>query len=233
MDERLQRDLTLGRDHFEKKQYAKAERYLTDVLAQSPTFPDAYNMLGLIFHEQGAFDQARAAFEAALRLNPGYTDAALNLAVALNDVGRYAEAREIYEGALARGRAEAGGLEPFVRGKLTNLYADLGDAWATAGRLDEAIGEYTRALALSPAFADIRVKLATALREKGDRDAAIRELTLAVETNPAYLPARVALGLAFFSAGRRDEARAVWQEVLSLSPGNRQVEVYLRLVREA
>jgi tetratricopeptide (TPR) repeat protein len=232
MDERLQRNLALGRGCFEKRQYGEAERYLTQVLEENQSFPDVYNMLGVIFHDRGAFEKAQRAFEAALRLNPAYTDAALNLSVILNELGRYSEAREIYQAALTRNRSEGGtNLDPFVRGKITNLYADLGDAWATAGRLDEAVVEYRRALELSPSFADIRVRLANALRERGEHEAAVAELTRAVETNPTYLPARLSLGLALFAAGRRDEAVAAWEEVLARSPGNRHAEMYLKMVR--
>ena len=234
MDERLQRILALERGCFEKRQYAEAERYLTQVLEETQSFPDVYNMLGVIFQDGGAFEKAERAFEAALRLNPAYTDAALNLSVILNELGRYTEAREIYQAALTRNHGEGEGgdrLDPYVRGKITNLYADLGDVWANAGRLDDAVAEYRRALELSPSFADIRVRLANALREQGEKEAAVRELTRAVETTPSSLPARLALGLALYAAGRRDEALAAWDEVLARSPGNRHAEMYRKMVR--
>ena len=53
MDEALKQLLTLGRGYFEKKQYAQAEKYLTQVVEQSQSFADVYNMLGVLYHDQG------------------------------------------------------------------------------------------------------------------------------------------------------------------------------------
>src|SRR5712692_3809949 len=116
MDEALKQLLTLGRACFERRQYASAERCLNQVVEQNQSFPDVYNMLGIIFHDDGRFDQAENAFATALRLNPAYTEAALNLAVIYNDLGKYPEAKEVYQAALSRHRAEPGLLDSFVKG---------------------------------------------------------------------------------------------------------------------
>jgi hypothetical protein len=42
----------------------------------------------------------------------------------------------------------------------------------------------------------------------------------------------VALGVALYSVGRKEEAVACWEGVLQRSPGNKQAEMYLSLVRE-
>ncbi len=233
MDEELRQWLTLGRGFFQQKQYAKAERYLAQVVERNQSFADAYNMLGVIYHDQGQFGRAQRAFEAALRLNPGYTEAALNLAVIYNDMGRYAEAREVYQGALGRHHTTPGKLDPFVRGKIANMYADIGDAYASSGLWTEAIAEYRRALDLGPAFHDIRLKLGNALRDQGDPAAALAEFQSIVAQNTTYLPARIAVGVALYSLGRKDEAITAWESVLALSPGNANAEMYLSLVRGA
>ena len=81
MDEDLKHLLTLGKSHYHRGEYGRAERYLAQVVEQNQSFADVYNMLGVIYHDQGQFAKARRAFEGALRLNPSYTEAALNLAV--------------------------------------------------------------------------------------------------------------------------------------------------------
>src|SRR5512141_1858184 len=191
MDETLKQALALGRGYYLKREYALAEQYLTQVVEQNQSFADVHNMLGVIYHDQGQYQKALRSFEAALRLNPGYTDAALNLAVTYNDTGKYKEAQETYRHALSRSGATQGKLDRFVQGKLANMYADIGDVYLSSGMYAEAVHEYRRALALGPAFVDIRARRAGALRDAGERDAAIAEYEEVVRQAPAYLPARL------------------------------------------
>jgi len=229
MDDTLKQALALGRGYYLKKEYALAEQYLTEVVEQNQSFADVYNMLGVIYHDQGQYQKAQRAFEAALRINPGYTDAALNLAVTYNDTGRYKDAQETYRHALSRSGASQGKLDRFVAGKLANMYAEIGDVYLSSGMFQEAIAEYRRALVLGPTFVDIRVRLAGALRDAGERDAAIAEYEQVVRQNPTYVPARLNLGLSLLAAQRKDEAVKHWEAVLAISPGNRNAEMYMTL----
>jgi tetratricopeptide (TPR) repeat protein len=229
LDDTLRQSLTLGRAYYEKKDYARAEQYLAQVVEQNQSFADVYNMLGVIYHDAGHYQKAQRAFEAALRINPGYTDAALNLAVIYNDTGKYQAAQDTYRQAISRSGAAPGQLDRFVKGKLANMYADVGDVWLSAGAFAEAVGEYERALALCPTFVDIRARLAAAHRDSGQRDRAIAEYEEIVRQNPSYVPARLSLGLALQGAGRRDEAVRQWEAVLAVSPGNRNAEMYLKM----
>jgi tetratricopeptide (TPR) repeat protein len=229
MDETLKQALALGSGYYLKRDYGLAEQYLTEVVERNQSFADVYNMLGVIYHDQGQYQKALRAFEAALRINPGYTDAALNLAVTYNDTGKYKEAQETYRHAISRSGAQSGKVDRFVQGKLANMYADIGDVWMSSGLYREAIREYRRALELGPGFVDLRSKLAGALRDAGDRDEAIREFEEVVKQHASFVPARLNLGLCLFAAGRKDEAVKHWRAVLEISPGNRNAELYLQL----
>ena len=228
MDDTLKQSFELGRGYYLKKEYGLAEQYLTEVVEQNQSFADVYNMLGVIYHDQGQYQKALRAFEAALRINPGYTDAALNLAVTYNDTGKYKEAQDIYRHALSRSGVARGKLDRYVQGKLANMYADIGDVFLSSGLYAEAIAEYRRALALGPAFADIRCKLAGALRDAGERDAAVAEYEEVIRQSPQYVPARLNLGLSLLASGRKEEAVKHWRTVLEISPGNRSAELYLQ-----
>jgi tetratricopeptide (TPR) repeat protein len=232
MDDALKQLLMLGRGYFEKRQYAQAEKYLQQVVEQNQSFADCYNMLGVVYHDQGQFARAQRAFEAALRINPAYTDAALNLAIIYNDMGKYREAKEVYQQALSRQQRSSNGMDPFVKGKIANMYADIAEVYASSGMLPDAIVEYRRALTLGPTFNDIRLKLADALRDNGEHDAALSEFEALLVASPNYLPGRVHYGIALYSAGRRDDAVKVWEDVLNRNPGNKSAEMYLTLVRE-
>src|SRR5262245_43294239 len=202
MDDRLRRLITLGREHYVAREFEKAERYLSQVVQEHRGFADIFNMLGVIYHDQGHFQQAQESFEEALKINPNYTEAALNLAVTYNDLGKYGQAREVYLRAIARSRAEPRSLDPFPRGKLANMHADLGQAYAGVGFYPEAIREYQKALELCPNFVDLRTRLANIFRDSGDYSAALRELEIVKTTNSRYAPARVALGVLLFSQGK-------------------------------
>src|SRR5262245_64116739 len=175
MDDHIRELIQLGRDHYERGEYDKAERLLSEVTRTARGYADTFNMLGVIYHDQGRFAQAQEAFEQALHINPNYTEAALNLAVTYNDLGKYHEAKEVYTRAMTRSRGEPRMLDPFAKGKIANMHAELGDAYAGLAMSDEAVREYEKALTLCPSFVDIRTKLALALRDMGRPDDALRE----------------------------------------------------------
>src|SRR3954454_2091464 len=168
MDERTKQLLVLGREHYAKREFDRAEPLLRDVLETEDRFADVHDMLGVIAHSRGNFIAAERHFERALELNPAYTEAALNLAVTYNDRGKYEKAREVYSRIKVGPVGTAQGLDPFARGKLANMHADLAQAYHDAGLPREAIREYERATSLCPQFADLQVKLGTVLRENND-----------------------------------------------------------------
>ena len=147
-------------------------------------------------------------FKEALRINPAYTEAALNLAVTLNDLGKYREAKEIYERAMAASKNSPRHLDPFAKGKIANMHADIGAAYHAVGLYEDAVREYERALALCPKFVDIRTKLGTTFREMGNIVAAVREFERVKTENPKFAGGRLHLGLSYYAQGRRDEAAA-------------------------
>ncbi len=232
MDEPLKQQQTLGRGYIDKNQYAQAEQYLSQVVEQNQSLADVYNKHGIVNNEHGQFDPAQRAFESALRINPAYTEAALNLAVIYNDMGKYAEAKEVYQNALARQKNAPGEMDPFVKGKIANMYADIGNVFASNAEWDQAIGEYQRALALCPQFVDIRIKLGDALRDAGRHSEALKEFEQAIEQNPSFMPGRIHYGIALYSAGQRAEAVRVWEDVLGRDPNNKSARMYLNLVKE-
>jgi tetratricopeptide (TPR) repeat protein len=116
MDDDLRRLITLGREHYRAHDYDAAQTILAQVIERHDGFADVHNMLGVILHDRGKLEEARAAFERALQMSPGYTEAALNLSVTLNDLGLYARARDVYGKVIQRARAAPRSLDPFVKG---------------------------------------------------------------------------------------------------------------------
>ncbi|MEO0325586.1 MAG: tetratricopeptide repeat protein [Myxococcota bacterium] len=231
MDDRTKQLLALGREHYDKREFDKADHYLGQVVERDIAFADVHNMLGVIRHDRGQLVEAQAAFERALAINPKYTEAALNLAVTFNDLGRYEEAKSIYQQAMRRGQDAPGQLDPFVKGKIANLHADVALAYEGVGMLTEATHEYRRAVHLCPHFADLRVRLASVYRQQGDLEAARFELSEALTHRPDYVPARIALGVVLLAQEKTAEAVEAWTRALENDPENKTAEMYLRMAR--
>lgn len=232
MDEKTKDLLKLGRDAYRKKEYSRAESYLTRVLEKHDNFADVYNMLGVVFHDRGLFTKAQQHFERALAINPRYTEAALNLAVTYNDLGRYNDAKEVFNQALSASRAEPGELDPFVRGKIANMYAEIAEVYQAAGLYEQAQSEFEKALALGPGFVDIRLRLAQSLRDQSKQEEALEQLARILQDRPTYVAAHVHMGVTLYSLGRKTEAAASWKEALRLDPANKSCQMYLNMLKE-
>jgi len=227
--ETLKELLAIGKQYFDNKQYAQAESYLKRVMEKSGRYADVLNMLGVISHVEGKFASSIDFFEQALAINPRYTEAMLNLAVLYNDLGQYAEAKKLYgklKGGKGAGRAP---IEPVLRGKLSNLHADIGDIYRSIGLYSYSIEEYRKALHLNPTYFDIRTKLGQALRENGQLSESIKELRAVLREDAAYCPALVQLGITSYSMGKVEEARKSWRAALAKEPDNEYARMYLRL----
>ncbi|MDD5309586.1 MAG: tetratricopeptide repeat protein [Deltaproteobacteria bacterium] len=230
MDNETLHRLERGREHYANREYDKAEPYLLKVAEAETGFADVMNMLGVIYHDKGQVATAQEYFENAVRLNPRYTEAALNLAVTYNEQGMYTKARAIYDHVSSLHPRADTEIEPFARGKLANMHAELGRAYAELGIVDKAADQYREALILCPDFADIRTRLGQTLKDAGRLEEAVAELEKVKATKPGYVPARISLGVAEFARGDKRAARQEWAAVLALDPENKTANMYLHMV---
>jgi tetratricopeptide (TPR) repeat protein len=230
MDDHTKQLLLLGREHYSKREFDKAEQMLRQVLEADDRFADVHDMLGVICHSRGNFAQAEHHFERALAINPSYTEAALNLAVTYNDRGKYEAARQVYASIKGGPTANAEGLDSFARGKIANMHAEVGQAYADAGMPREAIIEYEKAVSLCPEFADLQTKLGTLLRETHDLVRAREHYEAAVRARPSFVSARIQLGVTLLSLGEAAGAEEQWNKVLEYEPENARAKMYLRML---
>jgi tetratricopeptide (TPR) repeat protein len=154
----------------------------------------------------------------------------LNLAVTYNDLGRYEAARQIHSKVRKLGNAGPVQIDPFARGKIANMHADLGQAYAEAGIIHEAIEQYLKAVHLCPSFADLRTRLGNLYRDAGDLPHAREQYEAAKNANPRYVQARVLLGVTLFSLGDSAGAMHEWRAVLADDPDNKSAQMYVRML---
>lgn len=229
MDDHVKQLLLLGREHYQKREFDKAEYLLRQVVAETDRFPDVFDMLGVIAHSRGDFALAERNFEKAVGLNPNYTEAQLNLMVTYNDLGKYDKARELYSQIRHRGQGGAALSDPFAKGKIANMHAEVSQAYLDAGMTPEAIHELERAVMLCPHFVDLRARLAGLYRDTGSPERAKDQLNVALEYNARYAPARVMLGVLLLTMGDYESAVREFETALSTDPDNRNAQMYLRL----
>lgn len=220
----------LGKTFFEKKEYHKAEGYLRQALKKGTDYADVYNMLGVIDHIEGKFDVAIEMFRKALRINDGYTEALINLAVLYNDLGKYEDAKKLYTKLSKTHKGKPHHIEPVLKGKLSNLHANIGDIYRSLGLYTYAIDEYNKALHLNPTYVDIRTKLGISFRENDELQKSLAELKKVIKTDSKYTAAQVQLGVTYYSMGKIAEAKKQWSDVTKKEPLNEYAKMYLRLI---
>lgn len=218
-----------GKQFFDKKEYHRAETYLRQAVGKGIKYADVYNMLGVIEHIEGKFDSAIKMFKEALKINPNYTEALLNLAVLYNDLGHYAEAKKLYTNLHKAQKAKHRQIEPVLKGKLSNLHANIGDIYRSLGLYSYAIEEYKKALGLNPGYVDIQTKLGVSYRENGELPKSLAELKKVIKADPKYIHAHIQLGVTYYSMNKLAEAKKQWMDAAKRDPGNEYAQMYLRL----
>ncbi|MBI4410883.1 MAG: tetratricopeptide repeat protein [Deltaproteobacteria bacterium] len=218
-----------GKEFFKNQAYRRAEGILLRIVGSKHEFADVYNMLGVIYHQTGRFEDAISSFEKALKLNPRYTEAMLNLSVLYNDMGEYKLSKKLLDRSKKEAHKSGNDIDPFIKGKLANKHAEVGEIYRGLGLPARAALEFGKALDLCPNFHDIRAKLAVALREEGKKEQALKELQRIVREKADYAEAHIQLGITLYSMGRKKEARLTWEKIAKKQPNHQLVKIYLRL----
>lgn len=220
-----------ARERFAVQDYYGAVHLLEELIESGRSFADAHHLLGLSLALLGHKPRALEQFERALALNPAYIEANIHRGILLNELGRAEEAEECFRRAATHGGQVVGGFTRPVAARLANQHAQLGESYAEAGALAEAVVEYRRAVELGPAFHDLRYRLARLLLEAGRPLEAREELERILAAHPDFIDAQASLGLAHYLAGDAAAARDIWARCQARRPNNARVEAYQAMAR--
>jgi len=135
--------------------------------------PESWANLGLLYAGRGQSDEARVAYERALRIEPRFIPAAVNLADLYRATGRDDESERVLRDALARDEDNA------------DVHHALGLTLVRIGRRDEATTHLARAAQLAPDRPRYAYVHAVALHSAGDTAGALRAVDDLLERYPA------------------------------------------------
>lgn len=178
--------------------------------------PEGRANLGNLHATQGRYDEAVAAYRAALALDPTFTQAALNLA----DVQRSRGAEDEAEGTLR----EALKRDP----RSAPAHLALGLSLTRQKRAGEALKELAEAARLAPENTRFTYVYAVALNDAGKGAQARRELEGALKRQPYDREVLLALTLFERDAGNPGRAAGYARQLAALEPDNAQVQQLLR-----
>jgi tetratricopeptide (TPR) repeat protein len=230
MAAQTERALARARDRFAVQDYYGTIHLLEEIVAGGRAFADVHHLLGVSLSLLGQRERALTEFGRALELNPRYLEALIHQGLVLYEMGRDAEAEDSFRRASASVSAPSKGLPAPIAASLANQHAELAEAYAEAGSLDRAVGEYQRALELGPNFVDLRYRMARLLLESGRSLEAREALEEVLRTRPNFVDASAALGLAHYLSGDALGARDIWKGCLKRRPENARVEAYLAML---
>jgi serine/threonine-protein kinase len=160
-------------------------------------------------------DAAIAAFEESAGLDPSFAAAGIGLAEAYWSKYMLGKDRSLALKAESQARAVLQANDKLAYGHLV-----LGGIVRGLGRMEEAVREFERALALDPLFYDTQMKLGYVYEDTQRPAKAEAAYRAAQRIRPGYWAAANYLGYFYFFQGAYDKARDQYETVTRLCPGN-------------
>lgn len=223
--------LSKAKEKIKSRSFSEAEQELFSAIQTNPQGHEAFFLLGGLYHDQGKFDRAVAAYKKALLLKPNYTEVSLSLSILYNDLGHYEEGRLIFN--RSRKQVESEEYDPCLNEKLSQKHMELGDLYERYDRFIEADHEYQKAFDLTPNDPHIILKRAKLYEKEGKGSQAVKLLQELLGKDAKFTPALVRLGLAYYTQGRMIEALGEWEKALDLEPNHPEALMYIEMAQNA
>jgi tetratricopeptide (TPR) repeat protein len=156
--------------------------------------------------EQGAYADAAALYEEAIKLDPKHAEAINNLGSAFSYLGRYEEAENCFREAMA------------IKPNFSDPHANLGVLLRQKSYLLDSEAFLRRALKLKPNDLDARVNLGLTLMFLGRMRDARACFTKVLKSAPRHVHALFGMGRVATLEGRFDEAETTLKRVIEINP---------------
>jgi protein O-GlcNAc transferase len=191
---------------------ADAERICSEILQRAPKHFGALHLLGIIAHQNRAYERAVHFFSKAISANPDIPQAYYNRGIAQQALRRFSEALVSYNKAIA--------LKP----DHAEAYSNRGIVLGELGRLQEALASFDKAIALKSNFAEAYYNRGNVLQELGRFADALASydktiaLSYAAALHPGFAEVHFNRGNALNALKRFEEALASWDKAIALNP---------------
>ena len=197
----------LGRDHpAEERQLVEAHEVYRRVLEAAPDHPRALHYAGVLAHQQGRNDEARALIERSLALVPDQADWWSNLGIVFQADHRLDAAIASYRRAVAIDPGHA------------NAHSNLGVLLRATGQPVEAEAAYRAAIRLDPEHIDAYTNLGILLNGLQRTEEAAACYCKVITLRPKHREARKLLALAHCMLGEIGKAVKIFEEWLDEEP---------------
>ncbi|MEK7227498.1 MAG: tetratricopeptide repeat protein [Patescibacteria group bacterium] len=169
---------------------------------------------------EGAYENARFAYNEALKKNPNNPELYLLLARLEFSKGNVEGARSLIRNAIA------------LKEDYTNAYLMLAELEVGAGNTTAAIASAEKLALLVPNNPGLYFELGLLKYRNKDYAGAEQALSLALKLAPEYANARYYLGLTLSGLGRLTEAQKEFETLTKTNPNNPEVEAALASLRQ-
>ena len=205
--------LSMATWHLREGRLELAHAHAVTVRDAVPEFARAHHVLALVAEERGNLRGALALETQAIERNPRLSGAWAHACSLQGRLGRLDAATASCEKALALNP-----VQPKVARTLALVEIRRGNTADEAGRTEEALRHYDRAVGLDPALRDAYYNRAVALQNSGRYDAALPDYETAAELEPDDPHVFVQLGAVLAHQGRINAARIAYRRAIDLDP---------------
>lgn len=215
----------LGLFYLNQSDVESAIKYFIKSLTLDTRYYPAWNALGLAHSIRGRLDESAKAYQKCLEINPQFTEAHNNLGTVYQGMNQLDKAEAEFRKALAD--------LTYVNRELP--YCNLARLYALQDRLDEALDNADKAIAIKPRLAMAHNIRGQILEKKNDLSGAISSYEAAVKIVPDDLLFSYNLGVACFKSGDYSRSKEVFLKIqgkVADAETKEAIARYLRLIGE-
>ena len=190
---------TVASDYVLLRDFEDADKWFSEVAAETPTDWDAWYWLGRTQFNEGKYEKAVASFQRSLELHPKFVESENNLGLAYRELNETAKSRTAFETAIEWQGAAPVDAQP---------YLNLGTLLVEQGETEKGIAQLTKAVELSPKNPKAHEQLGSAYVEQDQMAKAEEEMEQAVSLAPETSALHFKLGGIYRKEGKKDLAQA-------------------------